>query len=681
MDLKELTNLLVTSSERFNQTKFIPWWEGDHESFTYKYNILPEETVREAEDIIAACGKDELLSPVGSLGLSLFQLLVWHNFHAAVEGMLCDGRVEGENVNLPDHKGYGLTPLLLACSRGNLAMVRLLLEHGARDSLSDKRGMNAFHFLAYPRFEGLAIEFNSLEQSVEQREEIARLLTCDINQKNGEGLTPLEQLLSHDYCSGYTWPLTKVFLEKGAKTDYVDNEGNTLLMMARINGHSTAALQLMKHCPEMLDVANKNGVTPLQHAMDFQNQAMYLALLDHGATPAADRSINLFPLSQITSNVFCELSSNGKDALGIALYMTKKLISQLDPDDDDELEEITEILHNALVCDSDAHVLDICKEAGLDFTIPIHCHGDILCLRDECIRTGYGIGVVRKLIELGVDMDKAVVNGQTPAFIIAACEKSNDAKSEVYFEQATLLLSRESMEQAANSGETAVHLAAKNGHTGMLKVMIEKGVNINLTQDEPAEAGVTPLHHACAQGHVDVVKLLIAAGADDTLKNIKGETPAHYAIMKKKFGQELEPAQRAGLLRELKNLDLPREDGRTPLLLLQNFWDARELLTVFLERGVDVNHADNNGITALMLYPSKDISKELIKAGADIHMADSDGNTALHYALKERTREDARYLIKKGADYNRANNQGVTPVQIAVEKGYDTVLELMTDIQ
>ncbi len=681
MDLKELTELLVTSSEQFNQTKFIPWWEGDHENFTYKYNILPEETVQDAQDIIAVCGKDALLSPVGSLGLTLFHLLVWHNFYASVEKMLDDGRVEGENVNLPDHKGHGLTPFLLACSRGNLAMVRLLLEHGARDSLSDERGMNAYHFLAYPRFEGLAIEFNALEQSVEQRGEIARLLTCDINQKNVDGLTPLELLLSHDYCSSYTWPLTKVFLEEGAKTDYVDEEGNTLLMMARKNGHSTAALTLMKQCPELLDVADKNGVTPLQHAVYFQNWAMYYALLDHGATPGENRPENIFPLSQITSNIFCDLVRDGKDALGIALYMTKKLLSQFDPDDEDELGEVTDILHNALVADSESHVLDLCKDAGLNFTIPIHYHGDILCLRDECLHAGYGIGAVQKLIELDVDMDKAVVRGQTPAYIIASREKYNDAKDETYFEKVARLLSRESMEQIANTGKAAVHLAANQGHMGMLKVMIEKGVDINLTQDEPAEAGTTALHCACAQGHADVVKLLIDAGADDTLKNLKGETPAHFAVMKKKFGRELDSQQRIEMLQTLKNLDLPREDGRTPLLLLQDIQDTKELMTILLERGVDVNHADNNGMTALMLNTYKDTAKELIRAGADVNIADNRGNTALHYALQNGSAESARFLIKKGADYNRANNQGETPVQIAVEKGLDSVLELMTDIQ
>lgn len=82
----------------------------------------------------------------------------------------------------------------------------------------------------------------------------------------------------------------------------------------------------------------------------------------------------------------------------------------------------------------------------------------------------------------------------------------------------------------------------------------------------------------------------------------------------------------------------------------------------------------------MMLHTGKDIIKALLKAGADINLTDKDGNTALHYALKDYSESTARFLIKKGADYNCPNNDGETPVQIAVEKGFDAVLELMTDI-
>lgn len=142
----------------------------------------------------------------------------------------------------------------------------------------------------------------------------------------------------------------------------------------------------------------------------------------------------------------------------------------------------------------------------------------------------------------------------------------------------------------------------------------------------------------------------------------------------------MKPEQRIALLKELKNLDIPREDGKTPFMMLQNISSAEEILTLFLDRGVNVNHRDHDGMTALMLYTDKDMAKELLRAGADIHMADNEGNTALHYALLDGSEEAARYLIKKGADYNRANNQGETPAQIAAEKGYEAVLELMVNL-
>lgn len=53
--------------------------------------------------------------------------------------------------------------------------------------------------------------------------------------------------------------------------------------------------------------------------------------------------------------------------------------------------------------------------------------------------------------------------------------------------------------------------------------------------------------------------------------------------------------------------------------------------------------------------------------------------TVLHYALKSGAVGEARYLIKKGVEYKRPNNQGEIAIQIAVEKGIEAVLELMSE--
>lgn len=675
MNKQQLTDLLAVSGENYSQAAYIPWWtEADSSSDYDDYNneALDEKTVKEAEACLAEWTGEELLSPIGQSGMSAFHFLVWLNFYDAVEQILLGGKIPPAQINTPDCRGLGITPFALACARGNLSMARLLLNHGADGSLRDGRGRNAFHFLACPRLEILVFDSSPLEKSVEQRAEIARMLDCDINARDTEGLAPLELLLSTEYSSGYTWPLTEIFLEKGAGTGYTDEEGNTLLMTALRNNHMTAALELMKHCPEMVNTPNKKGVTPLAHAADFRNQAVWLALKDHGAIPGPGQNLSLFPLSQITDNAFCDVNEENKDGLSLALYLTAKMIRQIDSDDEDEVGEVASLLHNALSADSGVRVLEACRQAGLDFTMPLSYQGDSMCLRDECLRTCVGMPVIRKLAEIGVDMEKAVIGGQTPANILASVSRRRDTDS--FRIESMEFFSRESMEQLNNNGKAAIHLAAENGCTALLEVMTKKGVDINLTEDAPADAGNTALHEACLRGYPDIVRLLMEAGADDTLKNGKGETPAHLVLKKKGSGSETE--KQALLLKELKNLDLPGEDGRTPFMLLD--YNTADLLPLFLERGADVNRQDRDGISALMLFTDKDMTKELLRAGADLHLTDREGNTALHYALEDGAQDTARYLIRKGADYNAPNNQGITPADIAAENGYELVLELMS---
>lgn len=686
MDVKELTNLLISNSES-NRCKFIPWWEDDFENCMYRYDLFKEEEIQNVEACVAECGKEALLAPVGSYGFTLFHLIVWLNFYHAAETIITDGNLDEKEINLTNNTG--ITPLMLACCRGNLAMAELLLQHGADSSLCDANGRNGYHYLARPRIDGLQNGYRCLRHGLTQREPIARLLTADINQKDAEGKTPLETMLygENTNCS---WALTAFFLEKGAATDFIDENGNTLLLTAIQKRHITAALKLMEKCSPMVNTANNNGQTPMQLAKDFHQEELCMALKDYGATQPCDIShIDLKNLSRITSNAFARFSEDERDYMSMALYLTQKLISQLDTDDDDDMENILKIMQNALSRDETCQVLDICHKAGIDFTAPVYYGSSVTCLRDKCLGIGYGIKVIKKFVELGVDMNIAIVQGKTPANIIAFHEKPTGffAKGEDYFAAAAQFFSKESMEQLDNSGTTAIHSAARFGHADMLKVMIEKGVDVNLAEDEPAESGNTPLHTACIYGHGDVVNLLIASGADDSLQNINGETPAHLTVMKKKFGGDLDAEDREAVLKGLKNLDMARNDGRTPFMLLQ-FLEINtiiKLLPIFLDIGVNVNQTDNRGNTALILHTqnrcSKDIVKDLVRAGADINIANNEGNTALHYALWYGNQDAARFLVKKGADYNRANNQGVTPVQLAVEHGYDTVLAVMTDIK
>lgn len=257
--------------------------------------------------------------------------------------------------------------------------------------------------------------------------------------------------------------------------------------------------------------------------------------------------------------------------------------------------------------------------------------------------------MIKKFISFGLDINKPLFKGITPAYIVASLKERNmfSGMKDNYFEEAVKFFSKESIEYTNDMGTTAMHQAARNNHYKMLEIMAEKGADVNITEDSPAEAGNTPLHIACIYGSTEVVKVLEKYGADDSIQNVNGETPAHFAVMKKKFGGDLKTEQRQELLEELKNIDIARNDGNTALILNTK------------------NHCYKGTI------------KELVRAGADINALDCTGSNALYYALEYGNQEAARFLLKKGADYNRANNKGITPAQIIVEKGYDTLLELI----
>ncbi len=708
MDSIELAKTLVEYS-RWNRGKCVPWWNADMDDPMYKYNYLTKEEIDAVLEGVAACTVEELSAGAGSTGLTMFHLLVWCGLYEGAESAL----KKGVDANLPGTGAcQGVTPLMTACYRGNEKMVRLFLDNGANSGLCDKKGRNAFHYLACMRMHGdLANSYDGQRGCIRQRRSIAGLLSGDVNAADEEGVTPFQALFRDDE-GNLSWALSKEYIAKGADLSCMDSEGNSLLMRAVQSNHFTAACALMEAAPELVNLPNEEGTTPLHLAAQYKIE-ICMALLDKKADKnAADKKgvtpkdmalesgngdykqlftsgrLKLNSLSNMTGNAFA--GAEKKDQLEKALYLTGKLIREVDPDDDEEMGMIEGILHNALINDEECLALEMMVKGGIDLTAPIHRGGSVECIRDKCLTGNGGVKVIKKFMEMGLDMDQALIKGRTPANIVASGQERNmwGRKKDDYFEEAAKFFSKESMEQVDDEGTTAVHQAAWRNHVDMLRVMIEKGVDVNIAEDEPAEAGNTPLHEACARGNVQVVELLMKSGADDALLNVDGETAAHLLMKKRVYGGDMRTEERTAILEALEHVDVPGAGGRTPLLeMLQQreVYHKEDLLSVLLDKNVDVNHRDDRGNTALIIAMDnqgrKGIVKELIRAGADVNAENRNGDTALHMALRWGDQESAIFMIKKGADYNHANNAGVTPVQLAVERGYDTVLGLMTDIQ
>lgn len=73
-----------------------------------------------------------------------------------------------------------------------------------------------------------------------------------------------------------------------------------------------------------------------------------------------------------------------------------------------------------------------------------------------------------------------------------------------------------------------VHLAAEEGHAGMIELLLKHGVDVNA----PTEGAnrITPLHFAAAKGRTAAIETLIAAGADINACDFAKKTPLTWAI-------------------------------------------------------------------------------------------------------------------------------------------------------
>jgi len=54
--------------------------------------------------------------------------------------------INAADVDMPDERG--LSPLMVACYKGNTAVAFMLLDHGASATMKDERGMTALHLAA-----------------------------------------------------------------------------------------------------------------------------------------------------------------------------------------------------------------------------------------------------------------------------------------------------------------------------------------------------------------------------------------------------------------------------------------------------------------------------------------------------------------------------------------------------
>lgn len=189
--------------------------------------------------------------------------------------------------------------------------------------------------------------------------------------------------------------------------------------------------------------------------------------------------------------------------------------------------------------------------------------------------------VVRVLVNMGVDVNVRDNDGNTALHILSSDRSLYDWRRQIRAIDTDSFDRRENrliewflkngvdVNARNNDGDTALHEAAFRGRPGVVKALLEKGMNIDINAQD--KEGRTGLHgimigHGAANMGTDpnrgvdpgLVKCFIERGADVNARDNKGRTALHEAIRWRRFS-EADHLLRAGAYINARD-----KDGREP---------------------------------------------------------------------------------------------------------------------
>ncbi len=216
------------------------------------------------------------------------------------------------------------------------------------------------------------------------------------------------------------------------------------------------------------------------------------------------------------------------------------------------------------------------------------------------------------------------------------------------------------IESFSSNGTTPLVAAAKNGRLEIVEFLLELGADVN----SPDRDYQTPLMAAASKGQAKVVKILLKWGAKIELRD-KGQfagTALHQAVLALGIGIAIS---------RVVDGEWVTEDKGNPI----------ECIRLLIDAGADVNaKRSDGGIPLVSAAGEAEVVRMLIDAGADVDAVDrSHRCTALHWAsyMVDGDIETVRCLLEAGAHPSPVDKEGQTPLDIARERDLSEIAKLL----
>lgn len=526
----------------------------------------------------------------------------------------------GANVNAQFSSGQ--TPLMSACMGGHVDVVAELLKHGADVTLK-MEGHTALH---------IALKHSATSNIPDVTEELLNRSGPELD-VSGEDSPNTPQPLILAVEAGLD-SLVKLLLHRGASLNICTPQGHTPLMRALVCGkHSTA--QLLIDSGENVLAKDINGGTTVHFAVLAGFDDILAQLLSKGVDPNAichlDEDIaalhictekgsleTLQTLLDAGADVNPDEVSTHPIRGAITSGNVQMVQKMLDQGALINLDQKGTLLLVAILVGNEDVVSALLRSEQFDVNAGLIYEDSPTFALHIAAERGFA-PIVKVLLDSGANVDAVKPNGGTA--LCSACQANQVASVRA------LLDAGANVDLSMTDGTTPLHYAALHS-SEILELLLEKGAQVNVSTTSADLEGATPLHIAAEFGQLKWVRLLIQRGANVNALMLNGSTPIVQAC---KEGQ-------AEIVKAL--LDAGAQ-LRVPLIsALQVAVLSKDLTVVkaVLAGNPDIHMKDENGNTALHYaygIKSLPIIRELEKAGADPEILNNQGDPPYKFQLQQ----------------------------------------------
>ncbi len=565
--------------------------------------------------ILVAAGLNPRSAPVGEI--TLVNRLIQNG--AAAPALIQELAEAGAPLDSPD--GQGITPLGYVVRGHRMDLIPLLIENGA----SPTNGPHPPLVLAAFSGNGDALK-RFLAQGANPE-------TVDV-----DGMTPLLALASQ-----WDNSLATLLLDLGVDPTHVNLRGQTILHLGSWYLTNSPSGKRIQARFTNLDIEDKEGRTPLFHAVESNDYAYVQWLLDHQADPNHRDHHGLMPLHQA-------VRMNWQNNI-ISLLLTKG--AAVDPP---KRELIPTALMVAATEGSEGPAMQL-LDAGAD---PLRSDAGGTTALSRAAEKGNDRLLMAMLARIPDRPGPGL--GET---LLAAVAARQQACAKVLLDRGA------NPSEPGREGLTPLLAAAEGATPSLIQMLLERGAKVDARTGD----GRTALMHLGRSNGSDAKtilacgELLIKAGADVKAVDSGGETALFNAYRLGASGTLLaQSLEAAGLNPKTPNLKGKRPIPGDPFSVEAN----SAALSALLELGADPNGRAKCGHTLLqhaLINKRWDQIPLLLNHGANLHGTDSNQSEPIAWAAGRAPLETLQLLVRKGAHVSPRDGDGDTPLTEALLHG------------